>query len=132
MKLPLLTRLLLGAAGSCCAGIVGSSCADKAAEPTPATVVSRQGITSDNVTYDNYIGLLLNTRCKTCHNPASSLSTKAALDAWTNERTYRNAADHSLKIVASIVQNNMPIARPMVGEEKALLQAWLDRGAPEK
>lgn len=132
MKPPVLTRLLLGAAGVGWAGLVASGCADKADEPAPATVVSRQGVTPANVTYDNYIGLLLNTRCKTCHNPASSLSTKAALDAWTNEHTYRNAADHRLKIVASIEQDNMPIARPMVAEEKALLQAWLDRGAPEK
>lgn len=132
MKPLVLTRLLLGAASVCWVGSVVSGCADKATEPAPATVVSRQGITPDNVSYDNYIGLLLNTRCKTCHNPASSLSTKAALDAWINEHTYRNAADHSLKIVASIEQDNMPIARPMVAEEKALLQAWLDRGAPEK
>lgn len=132
MKPHVFTRLLLGVAGVCCAGALATSCADKADVPVPAAVVSRQGITPGNVTYNNYVGLLLNTRCKTCHNPASSLSTQPALDAWTNEHTYRNAADHRTKIVASIGQDNMPIARPMVVEEKELLQAWLDRGAPEK
>ena len=112
--------------------VLATGCGGKAAAPVPAAVVSRQGITADNVSYDNYIGLLLNTRCKTCHNPASDLSTKPALEAWINERTYANAAGHGSKIVGSIVQNNMPIARPLVGEEKALLQAWLDRGTPEK
>lgn len=70
---------------------------------------------------DNCTGLLLNTRCKTCHNPSSHFCTKGALDARANEHTYRNGADHSVKIVTSIEQNNMPIARPMVSEEKALL-----------
>lgn len=125
-------RLLLGLGALLYGAALTTGCADKAAEPAPALPVSRQGITSANVSYDNYVGLLINSRCRTCHNPASDLSTKAALDAWVNEKTYANAARHSVKIVGSIVQNNMPTARPLPAEEKALLQAWLDRGAPQK
>lgn len=125
-------KLLTGLAALLYSAALASGCADKAAAPTPALFVDRQGITSANVSYDNYIGLLINSRCRTCHNPASELRTKPALEAWVNEKTYANAARHSVKIVGSIVQNNMPIARPLPAEEKALLQAWLDRGAPEK
>ena len=127
MKRPLtwLAVLLYG-------GAAAGGCSDKAGVPAPATVVDRQGITKANVSYDNYIGLLINTRCRTCHNPASDLRTKPALEAWVNERTYANLYRHRVKLVASIVQNTMPIARPLVSQEKELLQAWLDRGAPEK
>ena len=125
-------KILPWLAGLLYSGVATTGCADKAAAPAPAPFVDRQGMTEANVTYNNYIGPLINTRCRTCHNPASALSTKPALDAWVNERTYANAARHRVKLVASIVQNTMPIARPLPQPEKELLQAWLERGAPEK
>ncbi len=133
MKYPLfMKRPLLWLAVLVYGGAAATGCADQAPAPAPAAFVDRAGIRKDNVSYDNYIGLLLNTRCKTCHNPASPLSTKPALDAWTNEKTHANAARHSRQIVTSVLQNAMPIARPLPVEEIELLRAWLDRGAPEK
>ena len=128
----MLKRTLLSFGALLYGWALASGCAEKAAEPAPAAVVSREGITADNVTYDNYIGLLINTRCKTCHNPASEYSTKPALDAWVNEKTYANAASHGIKIVGSINENTMPVSRPLVAEEKALLLAWLNRGMPQR
>lgn len=125
-------KLFITAGALAYGAVLAASCADHAPAPAPLAAVDRTGITNDNVSYDNYIGRLINTRCKTCHNPASELSTRPALDAWVNERTYLNAADHSLKIVTSIEQNTMPVARPMPQAEKELLRAWLDRGAPKE
>ena len=112
-------------------GLLGGSCGERAAEPTPLPAVPTQGITPANVTYDNYVGLLLTTRCKTCHNPASALSTKPALSAWVNQKTYANARDNGVKIVASIGDDQMPVARPLPATEKELLYAWLKRGMPQ-
>lgn len=93
-----------------CSAVLAFGCAGKAAAPAPARFVDRPGTTSANASCDSYAGLVINSRCRTCHNPASELRTKPALEAWVNEKTCATAARHSVKISGSTMQNNGPTA----------------------
>ncbi len=87
------------------------------------------GVTIKNVTYDNYVYKLLKDNCSTCHAKEGS----AGL-FWLNENTYTNAAQFAVRIKETIVENSMPPPprKPFSDADKALLQAWVDRGSPRK
>jgi hypothetical protein len=104
------------------------SCSKKADQViSPANFVP-QGVTTDNVTYTNYVSIILKNNCSTCHGLDGS-----AVHYWYNNNTYDNAVLNGRRIMETIVENSMPPVprKPFSPADKALLIAWINRGSPE-
>ena len=104
------------------------SCSKKADQvSSPANFVPL-GVTTDNVTYTNYVSIILKNNCSTCHGLEGS-----AAHYWYNDNTYTNALANGRRIMETIVENSMPPVprKPFSQEDKALLIAWINRGSPE-
>jgi uncharacterized membrane protein len=86
------------------------------------------GINDGNVTYNNYIHLVLKNNCSTCHGKEGS-----APQYWFNNNTYANAAQYGTRIMETIVEGSMPPAprKPFSDADKNLFKAWINRGSPQ-
>ena len=104
------------------------SCSKKADQVTgPANFVPK-GVNTDNVTYTNYVSIILSNNCSTCHGRGGS-----AAHYWYNDNTYLNASANGRRIMETIVENSMPPVprKPFSQDDKTLLIAWINRGSPE-
>lgn len=102
------------------------ACSKKQAEqpqPEPPANLGNTEVTAANVTYSNYIGNLLTTKCGTCHS--------GGIGGWTFSGL------ESVKSRAANVQNvtlvtmTMPKGGSLTAKEKELLKAWFDRNMPQ-
>ena len=86
------------------------------------------GVTDSNVTYKNYISIVLKNNCSTCHGKEGS-----APQYWYNTNTHDNAVEYGTRIMETIAENSMPPPprKPFPPEDKALFKAWIKRGSPE-
>ena len=103
-------------------------CYNKREPIAPNKVFAVDSISSENVSYANYVRPLLTKNCSTCHSSKGS-----APMWWLNDNTYHNAAQFANPIVKTILNETMPPAPkfPFSERDKQLLQAWLERGMPE-
>jgi hypothetical protein len=104
------------------------ACSKKADLVTSPANFVPPGVTADNVTYTNYVSIILKNNCSTCHGLDGS-----AAHYWYNDNTYSNASANGRRIMETIVENSMPPVprKPFSQEDKALLIAWINRGTPE-
>jgi uncharacterized membrane protein len=98
-----------------------------------AGIVTTQNSKADsvnvsNVTYSNYIHLVLKNNCSTCHG-----TTGSAAAFWINTNTYENAVQYGVRIKETIVEGSMPPPprSPFSQADKNLFTAWIKRGMPE-
>jgi hypothetical protein len=85
-------------------------------------------ITTDNVSYNNYIKPLLTKNCGTCHGDGGSAEVW-----WKNTHTYSNAVQNARAISTTIYNATMPPPPkfPFTERDRDLVMAWINRGTPE-
>ncbi|SEM19811.1 hypothetical protein SAMN05661044_04538 [Olivibacter domesticus] len=107
-------------------GILHSCSKDQAAEPEPQPPGGNE-VTAENVSYNNFTGALLQTKCSGCHSSGGGGSSK-----WTFS-DYASVKDNGVRINnVVLVTGTMPIGGSLTANEKALLKAWFDRNMPEQ
>jgi len=104
-----------------------AACSKKQAEeikPTPTNPAGPE-ITTANVTYSNYVGNLIQTKCSGCHGPNGEGNSTWA---FTGYESVKN--DNRIKN-ATLVTMRMPKGGSLSAKEKELLAAWFDRNMPQ-
>ena len=89
-------------------------------EPGPGLIT----VTTANVSYNNFVGTLLTTKCNNCHGPNGSIKIVWAftgLQSVTTDARVKNS---------TLVSMTMPKGSTLTAREKELLTAWYDRGMP--
>ena len=89
----------------------------KPAGPTP--------VSAANVTYTNFAGALFQTKCSSCHGPNGAIKGVWALNGLASIKNDARVAN------AVLVAKTMPKVGSLTVSERALLQAWVDKGMPE-
>ncbi len=82
------------------------------------------GVTTENVSYNNYVGALLTTKCNSCHGPGG-----ADRGFWAFNGIQSVTAEPRVK-TNTLVTMTMPVGGSLTAREKLLLTAWYDRGMP--
>jgi len=79
------------------------------------------------LTYDNGIGLILNTNCAIsgCHDGSSGLTD------YSNYAAVKVIADNGQMEQRVLIQKDMPPSDPLTTCELSQIEAWLADGAPE-
>ena len=90
-------------------------------EPNP----EGSDVTASNVSYSNYVGKLLESRCNSCHNVGGSGSSK-----WTFSgiESVKSNSDKIKNVV--LVTMTMPMGSSLSAKERELLDAWFKRNMP--
>lgn len=90
-------------------------------EPNPDV----EEITANTVSYSNYVGKLLETRCRSCHNTGASASSK-----WTFSgiESVKSNSDRIKNVV--LVTMTMPVGSSLSPKEREMLDAWFKRNMP--
>ncbi|MFV5690326.1 c-type cytochrome [Flavobacterium sp. ZT3R25] len=85
-------------------------------------------ITSENVTYQNYVKPLLTKNCATCHGVDGSAETW-----WLNSHNYENTVRYANPIATTIINGTMPPPPkfPFSQRDRDLIAAWIAKGMPE-
>lgn len=101
------------------------SCYHKNVAPTPKKVLFSNSVTTENVTYSNYVHKILLSNCSTCHGERGS-----AKVYWLNENTYDNAKKYGKPISVTIHNSTMPPPPkfPFSNKERELIVAWVKNG----
>lgn len=97
---------------------------NQADELKPTTNPVPNEVTTANVSYSNFVGTLLTTKCNSCHGPNGSVKVVWAftgLQSVTTDARVKNA---------TLVTMTMPKGSTLTAKEKELLTAWYDRGMP--
>lgn len=89
----------------------------KPAGPSPVTVA--------NVTYTNYAGALIQTKCGGCHGPNGGGKSEWLFTGYTSVKS----EDRVMNSV--LVTRRMPRGGSLTASERELLQAWFDKKMPE-
>ncbi|SKB62164.1 hypothetical protein SAMN05660841_01559 [Sphingobacterium nematocida] len=93
----------------------------KPEEPTPTTV------TVDNVSYNNYVKVLFENKCNSCHASGGAGSGKWTFSGYTSVKS--NAAKIANVLLVTKV---MPMNGSLSAKEIELLNAWFNiRNTPE-
>lgn len=107
-------------------GVLYSCSKDQAAAPEPQPPSGNE-VTADNVSYNNFTGTLLQTKCGGCHSSGGGGSSK-----WTFAG-YASVRDNGARINnVVLVTGTMPVGGSLTANEKVLLKAWFDRNMPEQ
>lgn len=116
-KASLLALVVFGFAGC------GKDNDSPAPEPPPP---GGNDVTVDNVTYANFVGSLLQSKCSSCHTGSG-----AGTSHWVFAG-YNSVRDNLARINdAVIVRKIMPQNGSLSNRELELLEAWIDKGAPQ-
>ncbi|KQM66336.1 hypothetical protein ASE74_07955 [Pedobacter sp. Leaf216] len=104
------------------------ACSKKQAEEIkPETTVPNGPtvVTTANVTYTNFVGALLETKCGRCHGPNGSLKSIWLFNGLASVKSDARVANSIL------VTKTMPKGSTLTTNERDLLQAWFDKNMPE-
>jgi len=106
--------------------ILYSSCSkNQGEEPQPSG--GNKEITANNVSYENFVGSLIQNKCSACHAAGGEGASQ-----WTFS-DYISVKNNGARINnAVLVTGIMPQTGSLSSNEKALLKAWFDRNMPEK
>lgn len=109
--------------------LAASNCAkDSDHEPDPPAGGGNEKdeVTVDNVTYDNFVGDLFQSRCSHCHTGSG-----AGVSHWTFSG-YTSVTNNLERINnAVIVKRIMPQDGTLSAHQIELLKAWIDKDAPQ-
>jgi hypothetical protein len=108
--------------------IFSSGCSKQRGYIAPNKPFANDSVTTENVTYSNFIHPLLQKNCSTCHGSGGS-----AEAWWLNDNTYENALRYGNPICKTMLNETMPPTPkfPFLERDKQLIQAWKDRGMPK-
>ncbi|MES2240562.1 MAG: cytochrome c [Bacteroidota bacterium] len=112
----------------CLLFVILVSCSKEGDPIANRKVFASDNITTENVSYDNYVKPLLTKNCATCHGDGGSAETW-----WRNTSTYANALQYSRSITTTINNGTMPPPPkfPFADRDRELILAWINRGVPE-
>lgn len=110
--------------------VLGFMACGKDGAPTPDPDPPGNGggddVTAENVTYTNFVGVLLQSKCSMCHAGSGE-----GTPYWTFSG-YNSVKDNIDRINdAVIVRRIMPKTGSLSTRERELLKAWIDKGAPQ-
>lgn len=95
-------------------------------DPDPPGNGGGDDVTADNVTYTNFVGALLQSKCSSCHTGSGE-----GTPHWTFS-SFNSVKDNIDRINdAVIVRRVMPKNGSLSTRERELLKAWIDKGAPQ-
>jgi hypothetical protein len=100
----------------------GSSGGGSSAAPAPAPVPQNE---EEVVDFASVRSQILAPRCFSCHSEA------AGNEGGVNLETYENVNVRLSAIQTTVNTNQMPPSRPLPDNLKALLNNWIENGAPE-
>lgn len=105
-------------------GLMNGCSKDQGAAPTPTPDPE---VSTDNVTYENFVGALLQNKCSACHSAGGEGASQ-----WTFAGYGSVKANGEQINEAVLVTGVMPKVGSLSPQEKALLKAWFERNMPEK
>ncbi|SEK18303.1 c-type cytochrome [Parapedobacter koreensis] len=117
-KAALLVIVMLGFAG----------CGKDNDSPTPEPPPPGGGndVTVENVTYANFVGGLFQSRCSSCHTGAGAGTSRWVFSGYAS---VNDNLDRINDVV--VVRRIMPQNGSLSARELQLLEAWIDKGAPQ-
>lgn len=95
-------------------------------EPDPPGNGGGDEVTVENVTYDNFVGALLQSKCSSCHAGSGE-----GTPYWTFTGYSSVSANIERINDAVIVRRIMPKTGSISTRERELLKAWIDKGGPQ-
>ena len=99
---------------------------DNGPTPDPPGNGGGDEVTAENVTYANFVGSLLQSKCSSCHAGSGE-----GTPYWTFSG-YSSVKENIERINdAVIVRRIMPKTGSLSTRERELLKAWIDKGAPQ-
>jgi len=99
---------------------------DSGPTPDPPGNGGSDGVTIENVTYANFAGALLQSKCSSCHAGSGE-----GTPYWTFSG-YSSVKENIDRINdAVIVRRIMPKTGSLSTRERELFKAWIDKGAPQ-
>lgn len=85
----------------------------------------------DSATYNFKVKDIVDTKCKSCHNPSGQQPTPLLTDYGT-VKTQADAGRIKIRAIDANQSPMPPSGSPeLTSQEKAILQCWLDKGSPE-
>ncbi|QNL49875.1 hypothetical protein H8S90_24800 [Olivibacter sp. SDN3] len=106
-------------------GLLYSCSKDQAASPEPEPPEGNE-VTVENVSYNNFVGALFESKCGSCHASGGGASGRWTFSGYTSVRDNASRINNVV-----LVTRTMPIGGTLTTNERSLLQAWFDRNTPE-
>lgn len=94
--------------------------------PEPEPPPGGNDVTVDNVTYANFVGNLLQSKCSNCHTGSGPGTTRWVFSGYTSVKDHLDRINDVV-----IVRKIMPQNGSLSNRELELLKAWIDKGAPQ-
>ncbi|WP_257658053.1 hypothetical protein [Parapedobacter lycopersici] len=104
-------------------GLLGCSKDSDSPAPEPPGGGS---VTAENVTYDNFVGSLLQSKCSSCHTGNGE-----GTSLWTFSGYNSVSANLARINDVVVVRRIMPKNGSLTNRELDLLKAWIEKGAPQ-
>ncbi len=98
---------------------------DDGPTPDPPGNGGGDDVTTENVTYTNFVGGLLQTKCSGCHAGSGEGTPYWVFSGFNSVKEH---IDRINDVV--IVRRIMPKNGSLSTRERELLKAWIDKGAP--
>ncbi|WP_353125064.1 hypothetical protein [Parapedobacter pyrenivorans] len=99
---------------------------DDSPTPDPPPPPGGEDVTVENVTYANFIGALLQSKCSSCHAGTGPGTTKWVFSGYTSVKDNLARVNDMV-----IVRKLMPQNGSLSTRERELLKAWIDKGGPQ-
>lgn len=94
--------------------------------PTPDPPTPGGDVTAENVTYANFIGALLQSKCSSCHAGTGPGTTKWVFSGYSSVKDNLARVNDMV-----IVRKLMPQNGSLSTRERELLKAWIDKSGPQ-
>lgn len=104
-----------------------AGCSKKQAEEMKPVTPVPEIPGTEKITYNNFTGALLQTKCSGCHAPGMSAAALFTLNGYS---TVTANAERIRQAV--IVTKRMPLTGSLSAAELASLSKWFDDGMPEQ
>lgn len=95
-------------------------------DPDPPGNGGGDDVTAGNVTYANFVGGLLQTKCGSCHAGSGEGTPHWVFSGFSSVKDNIDRINDAV-----IVRRVMPKNGSLSTRERELLKAWIDKGAPQ-
>lgn len=95
-------------------------------DPDPPGNGSGDEVTAENVTYANFVGNLLQSKCSSCHAGSGEGTAYWIFSGYNSVKENIDRINDAV-----IVRRIMPKTGSISTRERELLKAWIDKGAPQ-
>lgn len=108
--------------------MLGFIACGKGDEPTPDPPGNGGGddVTAENVTYANFVGSLLQSKCSSCHAGSGEGTPHWVFSGFNSVKDNLGRINDVV-----VVRRTMPKNGSLSTRERELLKAWIDKGAPQ-